>query len=144
MAALKRCVVCRLPVSKKKLTMINGGRPAHRACRPSPSTDTRTVTVTFTGTRVAPQAPLPLGGLSQAPKRKQMSRAALLKRIEELRQMDEKKRGAQTVKKSPRPRAKTNPASRRTSTTAAGAQPYYGVEMKSVNGQWVQMHPESE
>ncbi|MFD4319037.1 hypothetical protein [Streptomyces sp. NPDC058548] len=141
MAVLKRCVVCRLPVSKKKLTTLNGRRPAHRACRPGP--DTSTVTVTFTGIRVGPEPPAPFAGLPQASKQKQMSRAALLKRIEELRQRDAKKK-AQTTKTQPRSHAKTKGASARTSTPATGSQPYYGVEMKSVNGRWVQMHPESE
>ncbi|WP_157870049.1 MULTISPECIES: hypothetical protein [unclassified Streptomyces] len=27
---------------------------------------------------------------------------------------------------------------------AAQPQPYYGVEMKSIGGRWVQMHPDSE
>ncbi|MFC8172318.1 hypothetical protein [Streptomyces sp. NPDC057325] len=143
MAALKRCVVCRLPVSKKKLTTVNGLRPAHRACRPAPGPDTSTVTVTFTGIRGGTGTPSPFAGLPQAPKQKQMSRAKLLKRIEELRQRDEEKK-ARAAKAQPRPRIRTKAASPRSGTPAAGSQPYYGVEMKSVNGRWVQMHPESE
>ncbi len=30
------------------------------------------------------------------------------------------------------------------SNPTVGPQPYYGVEMKRIGGQWVQMHPESE
>ncbi|MFJ7417239.1 hypothetical protein ACIQXD_01310 [Streptomyces uncialis] len=132
-------------MSKKKLTTINGHRPAHRACRPSPSTDTRTVTVTFTGARRAPGPPSPVTALPQAPKQKQMSRATLLKRLEELRQRDAKKK-AQAAKAQARPRARIRDkaTSARTGTPATRSQPYYGVEMKYVNGQWVQMHPESE
>ncbi|MCX5401334.1 hypothetical protein [Streptomyces sp. NBC_00102] len=147
MAALALCVVCRLPVSKKKLTTIGGRGPAHRNCRPGSGSGSGpdTSTVTVTRIRVGPKPSRPVAGLPEAPKQKQkqMSRATLLKRIEELRQRDAKKK-AQTAKTQPRSRAKTKATPARTGAPTAGSQPYYGVEMKSVDGRWVQMHPESE
>ncbi|KAA6210263.1 hypothetical protein CP979_27140 [Streptomyces filamentosus] len=144
MAALKRCVFCRLPVSKKKLTTISGGRPAHRACCPAPAPDTSTVTVTFAPVRVGPGSSPAFVGLPQAPKQKQMSRATLLKRIEELRKADAKKRAKATARQQPRTRAKPMPAGPRIGVRSSTPQPYYGVEMKKVDGRWVQQHPESE
>ncbi|MEU3400576.1 hypothetical protein [Streptomyces filamentosus] len=154
MAALKRCVFCRLPVSKKKLTTIDGGRPAHRACCPAPTPDTRTVTVTFTPIRVGPGSSPAFAGLPQAPKQKQMSRATLLKRIEELRKADARKQAKTATRQQPHTRAKPKPKPKPTSKpTASGSRtgasastppPYYGVEMKKVDGRWVQQHPESE
>ncbi|MBM9435754.1 hypothetical protein [Actinacidiphila bryophytorum] len=75
-------------------------------------------------------------------KQRPMSRAELLKRIEELRRLDAKKPQAA---KNPRPRPRSEPRVVSAHTAASlEPQPYAGVEMKYRNGQWVQMHPESE
>ncbi|MEW5654027.1 hypothetical protein [Streptomyces cinereoruber] len=96
----------------------------------------------------------------------------MLRQIEELRKRDARKKalaenpgraksaapkkkaastGAAAAKPAPsakrgRARAGSPPsAGGRTSTAApVQSQPYYGVEMKSIGGQWVQMHPDSE
>ncbi len=83
-----------------------------------------------------------------------MSRAELLKRIEELRARDAKKKPAarpqpRSSQPKPKPKATAKAKAAPRPGGAAGRrptapQPYYGVEMKSVGGRWVQMHPESE
>lgn len=103
---------------------------------------------------------------------KPMNRAEMLRRIDELRRRDARKaaeqgrgkagavgggRGAKPAKPAkdvPAPRAGGSreagrgqgrtPSSGVRAAAPAGPQPYYGVEMKSVGGRWVQMHPESE
>lgn len=123
--ALKRCVVCRLPVARKKLAFASGGQPVHRACQS-----------TTDGSRSA--APT---GLTRAPK--DIGRAELLKRIEALRKRDAKmKPRAANVQPADRPKAPR--ASGRANRPVVPPQPYYGVEMKFIDGRWVQMHPDSE
>lgn len=102
-----------------------------------------------------------------------MSRAELLRRLDELRRRDARKKGAESTGGAaagkPKPARKATAAKkaaartgssgtaargpRRTPSDSAGgvravasggSQPYYGVEMKSVGGRWVQMHPDSE
>ncbi|KOU81117.1 hypothetical protein ADK61_08680 [Streptomyces sp. XY66] len=139
-------------MARKKLITLKGGRSAHRACGPS----------AVGRPRVAPSpgaAPAATAlAKQQKPKQKPMSRAELLKRIEELRAQDaRKKAAARPQPRSPQPKAKPKPKPAATTKAkaaprpGAGAarrptapQPYYGVEMKSVGGRWVQMHPESE
>ncbi|MFF7544849.1 hypothetical protein ACFZCU_14690 [Streptomyces canus] len=125
--ALKRCIVCRQPVSRKKLVFATGGQPVHRACR---STKDRL------STRSA-ASPV----LARAPK--DISRAELLKRIEALRKRDAKAKPG-TAKTRPADRLKPPTAPRRGKRTVSPLQPYYGVEMKFIDGRWVQMHPDSE
>ncbi|KOV30974.1 hypothetical protein [Streptomyces sp. H021] len=141
-------------MARKKLITLKGGRSAHRACGPS----------AVGRPRVAPSPGAAAAATAlakqQKPKQKQkpMSRAELLKRIEELRARDaRKKAAARPQPRSPQPKAKPKPKPAATTKAKAaprpGAgsarrptapQPYYGVEMKSVGGRWVQMHPESE
>ncbi|MFF3699331.1 hypothetical protein [Streptomyces sp. NPDC002221] len=74
---------------------------------------------------------------------KDISRAELLKRIEALRKRDPKKRpDAAQVQPAGRPEPPTPP--HRGERLATPPQPYYGVEMKFIDGQWVQMHPDAE
>ncbi|MFC9812510.1 hypothetical protein ACFVJM_10640 [Streptomyces virginiae] len=133
-------------MARRKLITLRGGRSAHRAC--GPSADGRP--------RVAPSpgaapAATPLAQ-QQKPKQKPMSRAELLKRIEELRARDAKKKPAarpQPRSSQPQPKPKATAKAKAAPRPSAAAarttpQPYYGVEMKSVGGRWVQMHPESE
>ncbi|MFI1432019.1 hypothetical protein [Streptomyces lydicus] len=115
-------------MAKKKLVIIKGGRPAHRACRPPAGGE-------------PPASAAPPG---RARNTKQMSRTELLRRIEELRQRDAKKKpqvakGQSGKRPGPRPQATVRANSR-----TVAPPPYYGVEMKRLNGRWVQMHPESE
>ncbi|WP_406384530.1 hypothetical protein [Streptomyces sp. NBC_01618] len=125
--AMKRCTVCRQPVSRKKLVFATGGEPVHRACQSN--TDR-------SSTRSA--APF---GLPRAPK--DISRAELLKRIEALRKRDTKmKPGAAKPQRAER--SKPPAAPRRGKRLVHPPQPYYGVEMRSIDGRWVQMHPDSE
>ncbi|CAL9545211.1 hypothetical protein SUDANB106_04336 [Streptomyces sp. enrichment culture] len=125
--ALKRCVVCRLPVARKKLVLTTAGQPAHRACRPA--------------TGRSPSRPAAPSGPVRAPK--DISRAELLRRIEALRKRDAKtKPGAAKVRPARRP--KPQAASHRGKRPVPPPQPYYGVEMKFIDGRWVQMHPDSE
>ncbi|MCP9943936.1 hypothetical protein LUX12_02545 [Streptomyces somaliensis] len=125
--ALKRCVVCRLPVARKKLVFAPGGRPVHRACR---STTDRS------SNRSAAPA-----GLTRAPQ--DISRAELLKQIEALRKRDAKTK-PRTTKVQPVDRPGPPTAPHRGKRPVASSQPYYGVEMKFIDGRWVQMHPDSE
>lgn len=150
--ALKRCTVCRQPVARKKLVLAADGRPVHRACH-SPAA------------RPSARPAAPSSGLIRAPK--DISRAELLRRIEALRKRDAKKKPTvakkATVAKKPsvgqKPQAAKvsrgakvpsagRPAASASSHRGKGAvippQPYYGVEMKFINGRWVQMHPDSE
>jgi hypothetical protein len=116
-----------LPVARKKLVFAAGGQPVHRACR---STTDRPSTRS-----AAPP------GLTRAPK--DISRAELLKRIEALRKRDAKmKPGAARVQPRDRPKPPTAP--HRGKRPVPSPQPYYGVEMKFIDGRWVQMHPDSE
>ncbi len=71
-----------------------------------------------------------------------MSRAELLRRLEELRKRDTKTK-VQGKKRQPGPRSEPKVTSARASVPAK-PQPYSGVEMKYRNGEWIQMHPESE
>ncbi|MGW7284785.1 hypothetical protein ACWGH4_04700 [Streptomyces sp. NPDC054847] len=73
-----------------------------------------------------------------------MSRAELMKRLEKLRKQDAAKKPQVTAKARISPRPKPTTAAKRTRSTVATPQPYYGVEMKSIGGRWVQMHPDSE
>ncbi|WP_371660217.1 hypothetical protein [Streptomyces sp. NBC_00280] len=114
-------------MSKKKLVIIKGGQAAHRACRP------------LTGGESPASAALP----GRARKQKEMSRTELLRRIQELRERDAKKK-PQAAKSQPRARPKAKASTKRATSPNTAPQPYYGVEMKSVDGRWVQMHPESE
>ncbi|WP_133243214.1 hypothetical protein [Streptomyces scopuliridis] len=114
-------------MAKKKLVIIKGGRAAHRSCRP------------LTGGE-PPASAAPPG---RARKRKQMSRTELLRRIQELRERDAKKK-PQAAKGQPISRPKAKASTKRATSPTIAPQPYYGVEMKSVDGRWVQMHPESE
>ncbi|MEU9396725.1 hypothetical protein AB0D86_42855 [Streptomyces sp. NPDC048324] len=124
---LKRCVVCRLPVARKKLVFAPGGQPLHRCCQ---STTDRSATRSGAPT-----------GLTRAPK--DIERAELLKRIEALRKRDAKtKPQAAMVRPADRPKPPTAP--RRANQPVAPPQPYHGVEMKFIDGRWVQMHPDSE
>ncbi|MFD9613123.1 hypothetical protein ACFWWS_27600 [Streptomyces sp. NPDC059083] len=154
-SAFRRCIVCSSPISPKKLVLVRGGLPAHRACRPVTGVPVQAAKAAAAASRAA--APKP---------DKPMSRAEMLRQIDELRRRDARKKAAEAAgtasakKVSPRKAAarKDAPAVRgrgRSSAapaavTRSGApvsrqpQPYYGVEMKSVGGQWVQMHPESE
>ncbi len=125
--ALKRCVVCRLPVARKKLVFATGGQPVHRACQ---STTDRS-----SSRSAAPP------GLTRAPK--DISRAELLKRIEALRKRDATMKPS-AAKVQPADRAKPRTAPHRGKRPVPPPQPYYGVEMKSIDGRWVQMHPDSE
>ncbi|GAA3062760.1 hypothetical protein GCM10017562_30240 [Streptomyces roseofulvus] len=130
----RRCVVCGNPVSPKKLVLVRDGRPAHRACRP------------VTGVPVRLAAARAAAAAAAAPKpAKPMSRAEMLRRIDELRRRDARKKAAPAKKAA----ADKKAAGLARKPPAPGArssrpQPYYGVEMKSVGGTWVQMHPESE
>jgi hypothetical protein len=126
-AALKHCVVCRLPVARKKLVLAAGGQPVHRACR---STTDRSST----------RSPAP-SGLTRAPK--DISRAELLKRIEALRKRDATMK-ARAAKAQPAKRPKPPTAPHRGKLPVRPPQPYSGVEMKFIDGRWVQMHPDSE
>ncbi|MEV6676697.1 hypothetical protein AB0N09_07470 [Streptomyces erythrochromogenes] len=145
------CAICGNPVGRKKLVVIKGGRSAHRACRP------------LTGGRAA-AAPATVPAPAGKPrKQKPMSRTELLRRIQELRARDAKRKppatkdraAARSTPTSPQPKAaaktragtKGKAAPRPQPTADRGAvtsPPYYGVEMKSIDGRWVQMHPESE
>ncbi|WP_031014366.1 hypothetical protein [Streptomyces sp. NRRL F-5727] len=140
----RRCVVCGNPVSPKKLVLVRDGRPAHRACRP------------VTGVPVRLAAARAAAAAAAAPKpAKPMSRTEMLRRIDELRRRDARKKAASAKKAAPEKKAAPvraagkKKAGRATKPPAPGLpssrpQPYYGVEMKSVGGAWVQMHPESE
>ncbi|MDX2294688.1 MULTISPECIES: hypothetical protein [Streptomyces] len=141
----RRCVVCGNPVSPKKLVLVRDGRPAHRACRP------------VTGVPVRLAAARAAAAAAAAPKpAKPMSRAEMLRRIDELRRRDARKKAASAKKAAPAKKAAADKkaagkkaAGLARKPPAPGArssrpQPYYGVEMKSVGGTWVQMHPESE
>ncbi|MGV9625431.1 hypothetical protein [Streptomyces sp. NPDC003487] len=124
--ALKRCVVCRLPVARKKLVFA-GGQPVHRACQLSKDRSS-----------TPPMAPAGLNRPS-----KDISRAELLKRIDALRKRDAKlKPRAAKVQPVDRPKRPTAP--HRGKRPVIPPQPYYGVEMKFIDGRWVQMHPDSE
>ncbi|MBJ7004974.1 hypothetical protein ACFYMX_15970 [Streptomyces griseofuscus] len=125
--ALKRCAVCHLPVARKKLVFAAGG------------------------TAGAPRLPVGHGpladrsaappGLTRAPK--DISRAELLKKIEALRKRDAKmKPGAAKVQPADRPKQPTAPHCGK--RPVPPPQPFYGVEMKFINGRWVQVHPDSE
>ncbi|MFD4763376.1 hypothetical protein ACFWOJ_32365 [Streptomyces sp. NPDC058439] len=114
-------------MSRKKLVFATGGQPMHRACQSN--TDR-------SSTRSA--APF---GLPRAPK--DISRAELLKRIEALRKRDAKaKSGAVMPQRAENPEPPKGP--RRGKRLVPPPQPYYGVEMRSIDGRWVQMHPDSE
>ncbi|MEU4353610.1 hypothetical protein [Streptomyces virginiae] len=143
-------------MARKKLVVMSGGRSAHRSCRPSAG-----------GPRVAstPGAARAATAVVKQQKQKPMSRTELLKRIQELRARDAKKKpaaakdrsAARLQPKSTQPKSKTkaptkakakakavpraNAAATHRTTTPP---PYYGVEMKCIDGRWVQMHPESE
>ncbi|MFE6786171.1 hypothetical protein ACFVFF_28335 [Streptomyces sp. NPDC057680] len=151
-AELRRCVVCAQPVSPKKLVLVRDNRPAHRACRP----------VTGVPVRVAAEAAA--AAAARKPKApKPMSRAEMLRRIDELRRRDARRAAEQGRGKAGGRGAKSVGGGRGAAKSAksaksvkkvpgpgvggsgeAGPQPYYGVEMKSVGGRWVQMHPDSE
>lgn len=125
--ALKRCAICHLPVARKKLVFTTGGQPVHRACLSS--TDRSPIR------SAAPPSP------NRASK--DISRAELLKKIEALRKRDAKmKPGAAKVQPADRPKPPTAP--HRGKRPVPPPQPYYGVEMKFIDGRWVQMHPDSE
>lgn len=125
--ALKRCAVCRLPVARKKLVFAADGQPVHRACQ--------------SATDRSPTRSAAPPGLTRAPK--DISRAELLKKIEALRKRDAKmKPGAAKVQSADRPKQPTAP--HRGKRPVPPPQPFYGVEMKFINGRWVQMHPDSE
>ncbi|MER6483024.1 hypothetical protein ABT264_05730 [Streptomyces virginiae] len=139
-------------MARKKLITLKGGRPAHRACGPSAGGRPRVAPSPGAAPAATPFAK------QQKPKQKPMSRAELLKRIEELRARDAKKKPtARPQPRSSQPKPKSRATAKATAKAkaaprpggAAGRrptapQPYYGVEMKSVGGRWVQMHPESE
>ncbi|MEU3945546.1 hypothetical protein [Streptomyces sp. NPDC029526] len=126
--ALERCVLCRLPVSRKKLVLTAGGQPLHRSCQAARAPS-------------APRSATPATVLTRAPK--DISRAELLKRIDALRKRDAKKKaGAAKVRSAVRPKPSTAP--QRGKRPDIPPQPYYGVEMKFIDGRWVQMHPDSE
>ncbi|QWA25190.1 hypothetical protein KJK32_39085 [Streptomyces sp. JCM17656] len=125
--ALKRCVVCHQLVGRKKLVFTTGGQPVHRNCQ---SDTGRSVT-----------RPVVLPGLVRAPK--DISRAELLKRIAALRKRDTKLKPS-TAKAPRAERLKPATAPRRGQGPVPPPQPYYGVEMKFIDGRWVQMHPDSE
>ncbi|MER7802818.1 hypothetical protein ABTX71_21090 [Streptomyces parvulus] len=125
--ALKRCAVCRLPVARKKLVFAPGGLPVHRACRSTTDCSSPRSAAPTRVTRVP----------------KEISRAELLKRIEALRKRDPKmKPGVAQVQPAGRPKPPTAP--HRGKRLVAPPQPYYGVEMKFIDGRWVQMHPDAE
>ncbi len=139
--ALKRCAVCRNSVARKKLVFTASGQPVHRACRPSAD-------------RLPGRSATP-SGITRAPK--DISRDEMLRRIAALRKGDAKakpKPGAVTKPGAPKKRgtAKVPPARRpkppvtshRGTQASRPPQPYYGVEMKFIDGRWVQMHPDSE
>ncbi|MEU3100204.1 hypothetical protein [Streptomyces griseoflavus] len=139
--ALKRCAVCRNSVARKKLVLTAGGQPVHRACRTSAD-------------RLPGRSATP-SGITRAPK--DISRDEMLRRIAALRKGDAKaqpKPGAVTKPGAPKKRgtAKVPPARRpkppvtshRGTQASRPPQPYYGVEMKFIDGRWVQMHPDSE
>ncbi|GAA4011596.1 hypothetical protein GCM10022232_61460 [Streptomyces plumbiresistens] len=102
----------------------------HRACQST------------TGRSAAPP------GLTRATK--DISRAELLKRIEALRKRDAKmkqgaaKRKPGAAKVQPADRSKPPTAPHRGKRPVPPPQPYCGVEMKFIDGRWVQMHPDSE
>ncbi|WP_328634222.1 hypothetical protein [Streptomyces sp. NBC_00356] len=110
-------------MAKKKLVVVATGQPAHRNCRagadrsPAPARTTR-----------APQ---------------DISRAELLRRIEALRKRDPKMK-ASGAKVQPTKRSKPRPKPRDTQPTVVPPRPYYGVAMKVINGQWVQLDPHTE
>ncbi|MFD4114129.1 hypothetical protein ACFV85_24450 [Streptomyces niveus] len=90
----------------------------------------------------SPNRSAALPGLTRAPQ--DISRAELLKRIEASRKRDAKKKP--TVKARPvadRPKPPKAPH-RSNRPVVPPPQPYYGVEMKFIDGRWVQMHPDSE
>ncbi|WP_405389558.1 hypothetical protein OG596_17505 [Streptomyces sp. NBC_01102] len=126
---LKKCVICGNPVSDKKLVRLNGNRPAHRGCGPLLAGKTASASA---------QRGLAVPKKTQRP----MSRAELLKRIEELRKRDAKKKVV-VKKRQPRSRPEPKMTSVRAATPPA-PQPFSGVEMKYRNGRWIQMHPDSE
>ncbi|MEU1789382.1 hypothetical protein ABZ553_26630 [Streptomyces sparsogenes] len=113
-------------MARKKLVFASGGQPVHRACQ---STTDRSPTRSAAPT-----------GLTRASK--DISRAELLKRIEALRKRDAKMKGAAKVQPAGRPKPPRAP--HRSKRPVAPPQPYYGVEMKFIDGRWVQMHPDSE
>lgn len=78
-----------------------------------------------------------------ARKQKQMSRTELLRRIQKLRERDAKKK-PQAAKGQPSPRPRVKAPSKNATNPTTAPPPYYGVEMKLIDGRWVQMHPESE
>lgn len=128
-SGLEKCAVCGKPVSKKKLVLLNSNRPAHRGCRPLSAPESIPVRT-------------PRSLATQRKKQRPMSRAELLRRLEELRKRDTKKK-VQGKERQPGPRSEPKVTSARAAVPAK-PQPYSGVEMKYRNGEWVQMHPESE
>lgn len=144
------CPYCSNPVSlKKRSALTPSGALAHLLCAKSadrtiPPSRAREVMADRRRTHVSKPAAL-ASPVAPAPKQKQkqISRAELLRRIEKLRERDAKKK-SQEAKGRPTPRPKTTIPTRRAATPAIKPQPYYGVDMKPINGRWVQMHPESE
>ncbi|MET4921836.1 hypothetical protein P3L51_05650 [Streptomyces sp. PSRA5] len=90
----------------------------------------------------SPNRSAALPGLTRAPQ--DISRAELLKRIEASRKRDAKKKpGAVKARPADRPEPPKAPH-RSNRPVVPPPQPYYGVEMKFIDGRWVQMHPDSE
>ncbi|MFD9247539.1 hypothetical protein ACFV0D_37585, partial [Streptomyces sp. NPDC059556] len=56
-AELRRCVVCAMPVSPKKLVLVRDNRPAHRACRPVTGVPVRVAAEGGGGAAPRPAAP---------------------------------------------------------------------------------------
>ncbi|MFI6108679.1 hypothetical protein [Streptomyces sp. NPDC051310] len=110
-------------MSRKKLVLATGGRPMHRACRSA------------AGRSAVPP------GLTRAPQ--DISRAELLRRIEALRERDARAKPG-TTKVQPASRPERRPAPHRGQRPPRPPQPYYGVDMKFIDGRWVQMHPDAE
>ncbi|MFJ6777894.1 hypothetical protein [Streptomyces yangpuensis] len=140
-------------MGRRKLVVIKGGRSAHRACRP------------LTGGQASATPATASAPAGKPRKQKPMSRAELLRRIQELRARDAKTKPGATKDRAPTRSAPKSPLSSASTASKAGTkgkakavsqpkaatgrraitpQPYYGVEMKSVDGRWGQMHPESE
>ncbi|MFJ6103578.1 hypothetical protein ACIQHY_21525 [Streptomyces sp. NPDC092359] len=103
-AGLRRCVVCAQPVSEKKLVLVGDRRPAHRACRPVTGVPVRVAVAAATrAAATKPKAPKP------------MSRAQMLRRIDELRERDARK-----ARDAEKERAAKKAAAARKAASSAG------------------------
>ncbi|MEU8591811.1 hypothetical protein AB0C59_33230 [Streptomyces sp. NPDC048664] len=102
-------------MARKTLVFAADGQPAHRACQ--------------SATDRSPTRSAAPPGLTRAPK--DISRAELLKKVEALRKHDAKmKPGAAKAQPADRPSSRQ----RHTAASGRSPQPFYGVEMKFIQG----------